>query len=272
MGGDEFCVLAPVVEAGPTDLAVSAAAALEEHGDGFTVTSSYGSVLLPSEAKTPTEALGQADQRMYARKSSSRDAVAQSQITRTLVTVIDERSARLRTHLDAVAKLCEAVGAALDMPAAELTSLRQAASLHDIGKIAVPDAVLNKPGPLSPDEWELMRRHTLIGERIVAAAPTLAHVANLIRSSHERHDGTGYPDGLTGDVIPLGSRVIAICDAYDAMTSDRPYAETLTPEAAVEELRRCAGTQFDPVVVEAFCIARAVAARDRADEARSNAA
>jgi diguanylate cyclase (GGDEF)-like protein len=272
MGGDEFCVLAPVGSEGPAELADAAQAALAERGDGFAVTASYGSVLLPTEASSSTEALGQADQRMYARKSTSRDAAAQSQITRTLVTVIDERSARLRSHLDAVAELCEAVGAELRMSGAELTSLRQAASLHDIGKIAVPDTILNKPGPLSPDEWELIRRHTLIGERIVGAAPALAHVAKLIRSSHERHDGRGYPDQLPGDDIPLGARVIAVCDAYDAITSERPYGKKLTPEAAVEEIRRCAGTQFDPRVVDAFCAAQAGAAWKRADEARTSAA
>jgi diguanylate cyclase (GGDEF)-like protein/PAS domain S-box-containing protein len=272
MGGDEFCVLAPVGSERPADLAQAAQAALAEHGDGFTVTASYGSVLLPTEASTPTETLDQADQRMYARKSTSRDAAAQSQITRTLVTVIDERSARLRSHLDAVAKLCEAVASELEMSGVELTSLRQAASLHDIGKIAVPDAILTKPGPLSPDEWELIRRHTLIGERIVGAAPALAHVARLIRSSHERHDGRGYPDQLAGDDIPLGARVIAVCDAYDAITSERPYSEKMTPKAAVEEIRRCAGTQFDPLVVEAFRTVHARSDWERRAAARTSAA
>ena len=272
MGGDEFCVLAPVGSEGPSDLADVAVAALAEHGDGFTVTASYGSVLLPTEARSSTEALGQADQRMYAQKSTNRDAAAQSQITRTLVTVIDERSARLRGHLDAVAKLCEAVGCELGMSSGELTSLRQAASLHDIGKIAVPDAILNKPGRLSPDEWELIRWHTVIGERIVGAAPALAYVAKLIRSSHERHDGSGYPDQLAADDIPLGARIIAVCDAYDAMTSERAYDEPLTPEAAVQEIRRCAGTQFDPHVVEAFCAAHAERAWERAADLRTSAA
>ena len=273
MGGDEFCVLAPVgTEGRPTDLAEVAVAALAEHGEGFTVTASYGSVLLPTEASSSTEALGQADQRMYARKGASRDAAAQRQITRTLVTVIDERSARLRSHLDAVAKLCEAVGSELGMSNGELTSLRQAASLHDIGKVAVPDAILNKPARLSSDEWELIRRHTLIGERIVGAAPALAHVAKLIRSSHERFDGTGYPDQLAGDDIPLGARIIAVCDAYDAMTSERSYDEKLPPEEAVQEIRRCAGTQFDARVVEAFCAAYARRAWEGAADVRTSAA
>ena len=127
------------------------------------------------------------------------------------------------------------------------------AKLHDIGKMAVPDAILSKPGPLDGEEWDYVRQHTLIGERIVAAAPPLAPVARLVRSSHERWDGGGYPDGLRGDEIPLGARVVAVCDAFDAMTTQRPYREPVSEVAAEAELRRCAGTQFDPMVVEAFC-------------------
>ena len=271
MGGDEFCVLAPVGPEGPEDLAEAAVAALAEHGEGFAVTASHGSVLLPTEASDPSEALSKADQRMYARKNRSRDS-AQDQITQALVTLVDERSSSLRMHMGAVAQLCEAVGLELGLSGAQLTTLRQAASLHDIGKIAVPDAILNKPGPLSPDEWELIRGHTLIGERIVRAAPPLAYVAELIRSSHERHDGRGYPDQLAGDDVPLGARIIAVCDAYDVMSSERPYSAKMTPDAAVEEIRRCAGTQFDPVVVEAFCAAHAKRRWERMDDARTSAA
>ncbi|MET0615413.1 MAG: HD domain-containing phosphohydrolase, partial [Thermoleophilaceae bacterium] len=104
-----------------------------------------------------------------------------------------------------------------------------------------------------PVEWSFMRRHPLIGERILLAAPALRPVARLVRSSHERWDGGGYPDGLRGDEIPLGSRVVAVCDAFDAMTTERPYREPIPEGEAIAELRRCAGTQFDPMVVEAFC-------------------
>jgi HD-GYP domain-containing protein (c-di-GMP phosphodiesterase class II) len=135
------------------------------------------------------------------------------------------------------------------------TAVRQAAALHDIGKAAVPDAILNKPGPLSEDEWVFMRRHTVIGERIMQAAPALAAAAPLVRSSHERFDGAGYPDALAGREIPLGASVIAVCDAYDAMVSDRPYRAALTHAEALAELQRCAGTQFDPAVVRAFVAA-----------------
>jgi HD-GYP domain-containing protein (c-di-GMP phosphodiesterase class II) len=138
----------------------------------------------------------------------------------------------------------------------------RAAELHDVGKIAVPDAIIDKPGPLDPVEWSFVRRHPLIGERILLAAPALRPVARLVRSSHERWDGAGYPDGLCGDEIPLGARVVSVCDAFEAMTTDRPYREAISEDEALDELRRCGGSQFDPMVVEAFC---RVIARERPD-------
>jgi HD-GYP domain-containing protein (c-di-GMP phosphodiesterase class II) len=122
-----------------------------------------------------------------------------------------------------------------------------------VGKVAVPDAILNKPASLDEEEWGFMRRHTILGERILSAAPALREVAALVRASHERYDGDGYPDKLVGDEIPMGARIVAVCDAFDAMTSDRPYRSAQTVEMAAAELRRCSGSQFDPVVVDAFC-------------------
>ncbi len=137
-------------------------------------------------------------------------------------------------------------------PRREVTLTRLAAELHDVGKTAIPDSILDKPGPLDEQEMAFMRRHTIIGQRILAAAPALAQVALLVRSTHERADGKGYPDGLRLDEIPLNSRIVSVVDAYDAMTSHRPYAPPLTPEEALAEIERCAGTQFDPVIVKAF--------------------
>jgi two-component system cell cycle response regulator len=152
----------------------------------------------------------------------------------------------------ATARLAEAVGTRMGLSTEDRLQLRQAAELHDVGKLGIPDEILTKPGPLTPPEWVFVRRHPLIGARIIGAAPALAGAAALVRSTHERPDGTGYPDGLSGDQIPLGSRIIAVCDAFTAMTSARPYAEQRTIPEAVAELRRAAGTQFDAAVVDAF--------------------
>jgi HD-GYP domain-containing protein (c-di-GMP phosphodiesterase class II) len=118
--------------------------------------------------------------------------------------------------------------------------------------MAIPDAILYKPGPLTEEEWQFVRRHTVIAERILLGAPGLAHVAGVVRSSREHFDGSGYPDGLAGAEIPLVSRIVLVCDAFDAMTAERPYRPALTIGAALAELERCSGTQFDPLVVAAF--------------------
>jgi HD-GYP domain-containing protein (c-di-GMP phosphodiesterase class II) len=130
--------------------------------------------------------------------------------------------------------------------------VRLAATLHDVGKMAIPAAILEKRGPLTEHEQQFMDRHTLIGARILQAAPDLSQLADVVRSSHERIDGKGYPDGLTGSEIPLASRIIFVCDAFDAMTSGRSYSVATTPANALSELRRNAGTQFDPVAVDAL--------------------
>jgi diguanylate cyclase (GGDEF)-like protein len=252
MGGDEFCVLSSLRSDSLESIAVEATAALSEHGEGFSVTASYGSVLVPTEASSSVEALRIADQRMYARKSVGSRASAGRQSTDVLLKVLSERSPDLGIHLDEVTELCRAVAAKLALPEDEVAPLLQAASLHDVGKAAIPDEILNKPGPLDDAEWAFMRRHTLIGQRILSAAPALARAATFVRSSHEQFDGQGYPDGLAGADIPLGARIIAVCDAYDAMRSSRPYRAAMSLEGTLDELRRCAGTQFDPAVIDAF--------------------
>jgi HD-GYP domain-containing protein (c-di-GMP phosphodiesterase class II) len=169
-----------------------------------------------------------------------------------LLRALTERSPDLGGHLSSVAELAERTARRLGLPAEEVERIRHAGELHDAGKVAIPDGILGKPGPLTEDEWAFVRRHPLIGERIVRSAPALSRVAELVRSTHERFDGQGYPDGLQADAIPLGSRIVAVCDAFDAMTSGRPYSAARTPGEALDELRRCGGTQFDPAVVETF--------------------
>ena len=249
LGGDEFCVLADTRARAELELAASSA--LSEHGDGFAVTASYGAVAIPEEASAAEDALRLADQRMYAQKSSGRTSAGR-QSTDVLLRALAERHPDLEDHLDGVSRLAVAVGRRLHLDDEALDHVRLAAELHDVGKVAIPDAIIAKPGPLDDDEWAFMRRHTLIGERIVAAAPALGPVAKLVRASHERWDGAGYPDATAGEDIPLGARIVAVCDAYDAMVSDRPYRRARSCAEAIAELRRCAGAQFDPAVVEAF--------------------
>jgi diguanylate cyclase (GGDEF)-like protein len=251
MGGDEFCVLIVPGADDPEQLVLSAAAALSETGDGFAIGCSYGSILLPAEATEPAEALRIADQRMYAQKHAGRLSAGR-QSKDVLLRALTERSPDLGGHLASVAELAERTARRLGLPAEEVERIRHAGELHDAGKVAIPDGILAKPGPLTEDEWAFVRRHPLIGERIVRSAPSLSRVAELVRSTHERVDGEGYPDRLQADAIPLGSRIVAVCDAFDAMTSGRPYAAARTPREALDELRRCAGTQFDPAVVETF--------------------
>jgi diguanylate cyclase (GGDEF)-like protein len=252
MGGDEFCVLLEDGEGERTAAALAAAeAALTERGEAFTVGASWGAVTLPAEAATVRDALHVSDSRMYARKRSRRPDAAAARDA--LLRVMREREPELREHLREVAALAVRVAARLGLAPEARAPVAHAAELHDIGKVAVPDAILHKPGRLDDEEWRVMRQHTLVGERILRASPALDAAATLVRSSHERWDGTGYPDGLAGEEIPLGARVIAVCDAYDAMRSHRAYDGARDMDDVLEELERCAGSQFDPAVVEAFC-------------------
>ncbi len=193
-----------------------------------------------------------ADQRLYERKDRTREASAVQQLRDVLLQAFQERHPDLQEHQRGVGALVLEVGRRLGMEGEELDVLARAAELHDVGKIAIPDAILNKPGPLDDEEWLFMRRHTILGERILKAASALRPVAELVRSSHERYDGAGYPDGLQGEQIPLGARIIFVCDAFDAMLAERSYSGAVPPSEAIAELRACAGTQFDPTVVDAF--------------------
>jgi diguanylate cyclase (GGDEF)-like protein/putative nucleotidyltransferase with HDIG domain len=253
LGGDEFCILTSDTGEAMEDLLGAAMLALSEQGDGFEIGCSHGLVRIPDDAADAEEALRQADKRMYAEKHGRR-LTAETQSRDVLVRALLELHPQLGEHRDEVAELAEAIAHRFGLEDYELARVRRAAELHDIGKVAIPEEILGKAGPLTDDEWRFMIRHSEIGERILDAAPALHQVAELIRHHHERWDGAGYPDGLSEEAIPLGARIVAVCDAYHAMLApDRAYWAPRSRREALDELRRCAGSQFDPAVVDALC-------------------
>jgi two-component system, cell cycle response regulator len=251
LGGDEFCAVVRLPEAELEPVLAAAAAALSDRGEGFEVRPSYGAVVIPHEAATPSDALQLADRRMYARKGT-RPVPERLEMRDVLVRALEARGAGVQDAARRRAEIAVAVGRRLGMEGEELDELARAAELHDLGKVALPDAILDKPEKLDDEEWAFVRRHPLLAERILSGSPAMRPVARLVRSAAERFDGLGYPDGLAGEMIPLGARVIAVCRAYDAMLGSRPYRSALDAGSAADELRRAAGTQFDPRVVQAF--------------------
>jgi HD-GYP domain-containing protein (c-di-GMP phosphodiesterase class II)/sensor domain CHASE-containing protein len=172
-----------------------------------------------------------------------------------LAAAMEAKDQYTASHADSLAAMAVAVGSRMQMSDSELRMLQYAAVLHDIGKIGIPGNILNKPDKLTREEFETMAQHTIIGERIISRIDYLVPIARIIRSAHERWDGAGYPDGFAGEAIPLGSRILLVCDAFDAMTTDRPYRKALPTDTALAELSANAGTQFDPRVVDVFLAA-----------------
>jgi two-component system cell cycle response regulator len=166
-----------------------------------------------------------------------------------------DRIPRMARHHRAVADMAGVIARHIGLRDEQLHAVVRAAELHDVGKVLVPDEILNKPGALSDDELALMRRHAIAGYLILHGSAEPAVVAALVRSSHERWDGTGYPDGLSGEAIPLGARIITICDAYDAMTHARPYRPARSLAEAIDDLRLGAGVRYDPCLVDVFTAA-----------------
>jgi len=251
LGGDEFCALLTGDPRSLDAVLPRLEQALSEPHEVAAVGCSYGVALLPHEARTTSDALALADRRMYERKEVERRSTRR-QMRDLLLAVIEEQRPDLHHHSTAVAGLSRTVGLRLGLQPKEVDLVVLAAELHDIGKVAIPDSVLRKPGPLDDEEWQLMRTHPVVGERLLLSVPTLQPLARIVRSTHERWDGGGYPDGLAGEAIPLASRIVAACDALDASVSERSYGPAKTLEEALDDLRRSAGTQLDPAVVQAL--------------------
>lgn len=170
-----------------------------------------------------------------------------------LANAVDARDTYTGDHSQRMADISTQVATAMNLPKNDVEALHWATILHDIGKIGVPDEILNKKGPLTKKEWVIMKEHPITGAQIVAPVRYLTRVSPIIQAHHEKMDGTGYPFGLEGDEIPLGSRILAVVDAYVAIRDERVYSEAHTHEEAITELRRSSGTQFDPEIVDVFC-------------------
>jgi two-component system cell cycle response regulator len=241
MGGDEFCVVTVSTDA--ASVHATAAAALSEQGETFAISCSYGSVEIPREASTLESALQIADRRLYGHKDQTRSTQS-VQVRDALIEMLSAQGGELTSHLARVAAMAGETAAHLGLPVDEIARIRLAADLHDIGKAAISLSPLGAADS-TPHE-------SVIGEQILAAAPALADAAPIVRATTERPDGTGYPDGLLLDEIPMGSRVIAVADAFDVIVRGRSQLERAAIAAACDELVRGAGTRFDEEVVRAF--------------------
>src|SRR5450755_2622002 len=283
-GGEEFAILLSDIDQSEAfDLAerlrcsIAEAPCLWQRAETQSVipiplTASFGLAAYPLDGLSARELLDMADTAMYMAKHTGRNRVclpdevdtsslkedklpqySEQTILQTVSTMAAFHNQDTQAHANRVVRLAEATMRALGRSEDEVALLRLAAQVHDIGKIGIPDAILQKPGPLTQDEWSVMRRHPQIGQQILAQARgQFGLVSHIVVAHHERWDGQGYPYGLAQQEIPLGARLLSVIDTYDAMTSARPYREALSAAEAREELQRCAGTQFDPQVVAVF--------------------
>jgi GGDEF domain-containing protein len=246
MRGGSFALLAVGSERFTNALCASAASALSETGDGFQISCDVGRASLPGEAADPRPAL-----ELAARRASKHASERHVKSGRRAPSDTFEALRLVRNRMD-IAELATAIARSLNVPEAEIETIESAMHLCDVGNVAVPRAVLGYPGKITGPEWQFIHLHTQVGERLIAGPLGMEPVARLVRCSHERWDGAGYPDGLAGLQIPLGSRIVFVCSAFHDMTSDRPHRAAFEPADALTQLERGAGTQFDPDVVSAF--------------------
>jgi diguanylate cyclase (GGDEF)-like protein len=277
LGGDEFALLLPgrtAEDALPIAETVVARIASLDLGEVGSVTASAGVASFPSQAFDRDELIRLADSALYWAKEHGKnrvhvyrpevvelaelrrlahgpDRAARFRAAASLAKAVDARDTYTGSHSSRVAELGAWIAAHLDLDAEQIELTRLAGSLHDLGKLAIPEEILRKPGPLTPPERLVLERHPQIGFRMLESLG-VDPVADWVLHHHERWDGMGYPNGLAGADIPLGARIIFVADAYDAMTSDRAYRGRLTPQEAIAEIERCAGSQFDPKIVEVF--------------------
>jgi diguanylate cyclase (GGDEF)-like protein len=293
LGGDEFAVF--MCTAGEAEAVEAAARAVARVGRlkaerGLTLTISAGLATYPSDGLARADLVRAADSALYAAKAEGKAAVrlyrhgvldlsvrrrgedadrrARLRAAESLAGAIDVRDPYTGSHSHAVGELAAKIGDCLGLTGEEVELLRIAGLLHDLGKVAVPEHILSKPGPLTETEHEAISLHPLVGYRMLTSL-RIEPVASWVLHHHERYDGHGYPDGLAGEEIPIGSRILLVADAYEAMTTDRQYRTTRSTDDALAEIVRCAGSQFDPLVVDALTLV--VAAEAELSQRRSGA-
>lgn len=253
MGGDEFVIMVPHFNVTQTLLLVERIQKLSsrEKVGSIDLSISLGWGIKTAAHEDVQEVLKRAETKMYKQKLFEGPSIRGHTI-QAIITTLNEKNKREELHSHRVSSLCRQFAVALNFSDQEIQEIESVGLLHDIGKIAIDEAILNKPGKLTDAEYEEMKRHPEIGYRILSTVNDMAEMAEVVLNHHERWDGKGYPRGLKGDRIPLQSRMIAIADTYDAITSDRSYRNKRTDLQACEELRKNAGSQFDPQLVEPF--------------------
>jgi len=253
MGGDEFVILVPNSNALQTELLVERIHKMSanEKVGSMDLSISLGWEVKYTEHEEIREVLKRAENKMYKNKLFEGPSIRGNTIN-AIIKTLNEKNKREELHSHRVSYLCKKLAIALNFSDQEIQEIESVGLLHDIGKIAIDEAILNKSGKLTEDEYEEIKRHPEIGYRILSTVNDMAEMAEVVLDHHERWDGKGYPRGLKGDLIPLQSRMICIADSYDAITSDRSYRSKRSDQEAFDELRKNAGTQFDPNLVEPF--------------------
>jgi len=257
VGGDEFAIILPRTCYDEADKILKQLREninkynQNEAPSGLILSVSMGFATAYDKEKDLKKVMRQADEMMYHDKLLNSSSI-RSQTLNVLLSALAEKDYITEGHAKRVKDLCVKIGERLGLSVKELSDLALLAEIHDLGKVAIPDSILNKNGPLNEEEWKIMKQHCEKGYRIALSSPDLASIADLILKHHERWDGKGYPLGLKGEEIPILCRILSVVDAYDAITSERTYSRAKSKEEALEEIKRCAGTQFDPKIVRVF--------------------